>query len=243
MSIMSVLDSLNITPELLFVAIAAGAALLAGAGVFLMFRSSRGAVAAAPAPKSFPRGTGPKSAPKSAGPKSGPKPAGPKSAPAAGPKSGPRPPRQEHASADAEEAYLREHSMLPYSPENAGGGSDPGAEGSASDPFLEGGFRERRRAPRRKGNPVDVILTDDQEEVEPVAGVVIDRSATGLALELWSEGDIEPGTIISVRPRRNGADPTWTRVMVKRCEKRRTSWVLGCQYVRPPDVNRMMEFG
>jgi hypothetical protein len=226
---MSGLESMNISPEILYAALAAGAALIAGAGIFLVMRSSRGAEETAPAPKSFPRGTGPKSAPKPGGPKSGPKSGGPKS----GPKSKPRL-LPDSAEDEADEAYLREHSMLPYSPENAGGGSDP---------FLEGGSHERRGAPRRKGNPIDVLLSDDNMEVEPVAGIVIDRSTTGLALELWSDGEVAPGTIISIRPRRTTTNTVWTKVVVKRCEKRRSSWVLGCQYVRPPGSNAMMEFG
>jgi hypothetical protein len=135
---------------------------------------------------------------------------------------------------DSQEAYLREHSMLPHSPETASGDSDP---------FVEGSTRERRSAPRRKGNPVDVLLSDAAAEVDPVTGVVLDRSATGLALELWVEGDVAPGTIISVRPKRPTADATWTRVIVRRCERKRTTWVLGCEFVRPPGVNTLMEFG
>lgn len=235
---MSGFDSLNITPEILYVALAAGAALLAGAGVFLMVRSSRGAEATAPAPKSFPRGTGPKSLPRAPAPKSAPRPTEPQ---AAAPPEGESSAEADEASApdtpvdpDEDEDYLREHSMLPYSPEVADGGSDP---------FHEGGFRERRRAPRRKGNTVDVLLSDDKAEVQPISGIVIDRSTTGLALELYAEGEVEPGTVISVRPRKGSGDLVWTRVVVRRCEKRRSSWILGCQFVRPPSGTAMMDFG
>lgn len=219
---MSGLHVLNIAPEMMYAALAACAALLAGAGIWVIARSARAADEAPPAPKSFPRGTGPKSAPGPRGSKFGPKSAARR----------PAPPTDSVDEAD--EAYLREHSMLPDSPENAGGGSDP---------FLEGGSHERRGAPRRRGNPIDVLLSDADAEIEPISGIVLDRSSTGLALELWSEGEVAPGTVISVRPRRTTANTVWTKVVVKRCEKRRTSWVLGCQYVRAPGMNAMMEFG
>jgi hypothetical protein len=76
-----------------------------------------------------------------------------------------------------------------------------------------------------------------------VAGVVLDRSASGLALELWTEGDVAPGTILSVRPRRASSDASWVRIIVRRCERRKDSWVLGCEFVKRPGVNAMMEFG
>jgi len=135
---------------------------------------------------------------------------------------------------DAEEAYLRENSILPHSPDAAQGNSDP---------FHQGGFRERRGTPRRSGNPVDVLLSDAKAEVEPLAGIVLDRSGTGLALELWAEGDVRPGTIITVRPRKASSDANWIRVIVRRCEQRKDSWALGCEFIRPPGAHAMMEFG
>jgi hypothetical protein len=137
-----------------------------------------------------------------------------------------RPPASEH-----DPRYVAEHSILPDSVPRAA---------DDSDPFSHGSFNERRGAPRRKGNPVDVLLSDAKAEVEPVHGLVIDRSLTGLALELDQEGEVDIGTIISVRPSKG---EVWIRVIVRRREQTRSGWVLGCEFVRPPDSTSMLHFG
>src|SRR5262249_59657642 len=97
--------------------------------------------------------------------------------------------------------YMQKHSILP----------EHGRQSLAdSDPFLQGGFVERRGAARPQGHAVDVLLSDANGEVEPVQGLVIDRSLTGLGLEVWEDGEVEPGTVISVRPKRASAATTWT---------------------------------
>jgi PilZ domain len=210
--IMSFVPALTPSPELGYFAMAAGAAIFSLVAIIFLVRHLRTPPIAVPEKSVFGRKSGFKpSLHKDSTPHNRPEPL-----------------------ADGEENYLRENSMLPYSPE--------GAQGS-SDPFLEGGTHERRSAPRRAGNPVDILLSDSQAEVEPVAGIVLDRSATGIALELWAEGDVSPGTVLSIRSRRATSDSSWVRVIVRRCERRRASWVLGCEFVRPPGVHAMMEFG
>jgi hypothetical protein len=223
--IMSFVLALNPTPELGLYAIGAGVILLLLTVVIFVIRSSSVKEERPPLGSSLGRKTGFKP-PSTTGRRSGFKPPS-----RSGSNSGRRPTL---APPDDEEEYLRENSMLPYSPDSVEG---------KSDPFHQGGFRERRSAPRRAGNPVDVLLSDSKSEAEPVAGIVLDRSATGLGLELWAEGDIRPGTIITVRPRKASSDSSWVRVIVRRCEKRKDSWLLGCEFIRPPGVHAMMEFG
>jgi hypothetical protein len=130
--------------------------------------------------------------------------------------------------------HLRKHSILP----------EDGRQAPAdSDPFLQGGFVERRGAARRKGHAVDVLLSDANGEVEPVQALIIDRSLTGLGLEVWEDGEVEPGTVICVRPKRASAATTWTRVIVRRCKRVRSSWLLGCEFVRVPAGDLRIEFG
>lgn len=222
---MSFVLALNPTPEIGLYAVGAGVLLLLFTVVVLFVRSFGNREDQAPAKPPLGRRTGFKP-PSATGRKSGFKPPS---------RTGNTPTRRPTLAApDEEEAYLRENSMLPYSPDAAAGGSDP---------FQQGSSRERRSAPRRAGNPVDVLLSDAKSEVEPIAGIVLDRSATGLGLELWVEGDIRPGTIITVRPRKSSADASWIKVIVRRSERRKDSWLLGCEFIRPPGVHAMMEFG
>jgi PilZ domain-containing protein len=134
----------------------------------------------------------------------------------------------------ADDAFLREHSVLPENvPEDPEG----------SDPFSSGSSYDRRTAPRRKGNPVDVLLSDAKVEVRPVRGVVLDRSVSGLALELEEEGEVDTGTIISVRPKSALDSTAWVRVIVRRREKTKLGWILGCEFVKPPDGSALIQFG
>src|SRR5579871_6843399 len=155
---MSLVPALVPTPEIGLYVTATGIVLLLLTALGFYLRSLLLANHPPASEPALPRKTGFK-------PPSG---AGNKPPSAAGRKSGFKPPshsgntptrRPTLAPPDDEEAYLRENSMLPYSPEVAEGGSDP---------FDQGGFRERRGAPRRSGNPVDVLLSDAKAEVEPL---------------------------------------------------------------------------
>jgi hypothetical protein len=109
------------------------------------------------------------------------------------------------------------------------------------DPFQRSGS-ERRGAPRRRGNPIAVLVSDAKAEVEPVHGWVTDRSASGLGLELDEEGQVEVGTILSVRPVEGSSVP-WVKVEVRSCRRIQSAWRLGCQYLRPPSADIQMRFG
>jgi hypothetical protein len=134
----------------------------------------------------------------------------------------------------AGEAHLREYPSLPAEAQPS-----PLDDG---DPFSDGSFTERRVAPRRNGRPVLVLLSDERAQVEPVPGHVIDRSVTGLGVTIEEEGELEPGTIISIRPR-NSPDIPWTKLIVRSCNRTGTTWRLGCEFVRPPDSISLMKFG
>jgi hypothetical protein len=130
--------------------------------------------------------------------------------------------------------YLREHSILP---DNV----SPSAEGS--DPFSQGSTSERRQAPRRRGNPVAVLLADEDVSVEPVDGYVVDRSINGLGVELDHPVDVETGMVLAVRPKSDAKCAAWTRVVVRNCEKVGSHGRLGCEFTRPPDSQTMLHFG
>ena len=114
---------------------------------------------------------------------------------------------------------------------------------SASDLFSHGSNHERRQAPRRRGNPVAILLADEEPDSEPVAGYVIDRSLGGLGVELDASVTAEPGMVLAVRPRRGAEHVAWTRVVVRSFEKLGSNHRLGCQFTRPPNSQTMLHFG
>lgn len=119
---------------------------------------------------------------------------------------------------------------------------DLGKPVTAGDPFMQGSFSERRKAPRRRGGHIAVLVSDAEGEVEPVRGWVVDRSVTGLGLELEEEGEVDVGTVLSIRPAEGAVIP-WVKVEVRNRHKHEGAWHLGCQFLKPPSADVMMRFG
>ncbi len=109
------------------------------------------------------------------------------------------------------------------------------------DPFDQGSLTERRRALRRKGNSVEVLVGEGESPAEPVRGWVIDRSTGGLCLLLSEE--VASGTVLSVRPRTAPPETPWVRVEVRRCKKVRSGYEVGCRYERTPPWAVLLLFG
>jgi len=125
---------------------------------------------------------------------------------------------------------------------NANARVDLGAPVFKGDPYTQGSSFERRKAPRRGGNPIAILVSDAEGEVEPVRGWVLDRSLGGLGLELAEEGQVDVGTILSVRPTEGSYVP-WVKVEVRTCRRIGAAWRLGCKYLRPPVADIQMRFG
>lgn len=124
---------------------------------------------------------------------------------------------------------------------NRGTRASPPAPGSAHDPFAKGSATERRVAVRRKGIPVEVILSDAEAVREIGRASVIDRSMGGLCLLL--NDTVELGTIFSVKPANAPPATPWVQVEVRSCKKDRSGFEVGCQYVRTPAWAVMLLFG
>jgi hypothetical protein len=107
------------------------------------------------------------------------------------------------------------------------------------DPFLQGSASERRQAVRRQGSEVTVQISDADAKATPSTGWVLDRSATGLRVEVSEP--VSQGTVISVRP--VGSPAPWTQLEVKSCRLEGKSWALGCQFCKPPPYSVLMLFG
>src|SRR5262249_10986832 len=64
------------------------------------------------------------------------------------------------------------------------------------DPFTEGSATEKRRALRRRGRRVRVLVTDADGKAEPIEGFVLDRSVNGLRLSVGNS--IPEGTPLRI---------------------------------------------
>lgn len=130
--------------------------------------------------------------------------------------------------------YLRQRQPAPPAPSSA--------EGMRRDPLLHGSIRERRAAVRRVGKVTHVLISNADATEEPFAGLVCDRSLTGLRISVSRA--VEKNMILSVRAVEGSASSDWVQVEVKRCRVRKDGcWELGCQFVRTPPYNQLLSFG
>lgn len=109
----------------------------------------------------------------------------------------------------------------------------------APDPFIHGSASERRRAPRRPGQAVAVLVTDDEGEGEPMQGMVLDRSQGGLRLLLSQP--VPRGQILRVRAAAV-SPPFWVRVLVRHCRETDTGWEVGCRFVQLVAAEELWRF-
>lgn len=99
---------------------------------------------------------------------------------------------------------------------------------------------ERRNAPRRKGSAVSVLITDESHP-EPYRGWVVDRSTTGLRLEL--EEAKQPGMILQLKPAEAPEATTWIPTEVRYCRQEGKAYHVGCHFLKTPPWNVLLLFG
>jgi len=99
---------------------------------------------------------------------------------------------------------------------------------------------DRRADLRRKGNPIDVDLSDPRGRIEPFSGWVWDRSRGGLGINVQME--IPVGTVLIARPRINH-NTFSVPIEVRCCRPSREGYIIGCQFVQAPPWNVLMLFG
>jgi hypothetical protein len=99
---------------------------------------------------------------------------------------------------------------------------------------------DRRSAPRRKGNRIEVFLTDDSKRT-PVLGWVLDRSMGGLCLIV--EKPLTEGSLLNVRPRQAPQTAPWTAIEIRSCRADDGQWEVGCRFIKPPQWNDLLLFG
>jgi hypothetical protein len=114
----------------------------------------------------------------------------------------------------------------------------------ADGPAPAGGLycvaADRRKAPRRKGNCVEVDLAPEGAG-SPLYAWVIDRSVGGLRLLL--DRPLDEGATVLVRPRTDGEPLPWCPAVIRSCKFAKAEWEVGVQFVRTPSWNIMQLFG
>jgi hypothetical protein len=98
---------------------------------------------------------------------------------------------------------------------------------------LAKSWQERRRFPRRRGNPIPVVLADPVSGDDSLGGWITDRSAGGLRLLVDQEFTV--GKRLTVRSAR-APDAPWIDIEVKHCHNDSGSWSIGCQFVKEKEL-------
>ena len=106
------------------------------------------------------------------------------------------------------------------------------------DPFVQGSATEQRKALRRGGNPVEVIINVNQTEMR---GWVLDRSTGGLCLSMCEE--VAPGSRLKILPLNASNITPSVEVEVRSCRSNKSGFEVGCQFVKPPTWAVLLLFG
>jgi hypothetical protein len=113
-----------------------------------------------------------------------------------------------------------------------------------STPLVTASLRksdpDRRGAPRRKGNLIEVYLVDDPQR-PPLHGWVTDRSMGGLCVIV--DKPLTAGTVLNVRPRKAQQTAPWIPIEVRSCRADQGEWEIGCKFVGTPQWNDLLLFG
>lgn len=99
---------------------------------------------------------------------------------------------------------------------------------------------EKRTNFRRRDKVVEILLAESPG-ADPRRAWVVDRSTTGLGIVVKIE--IEPGTIIGVRPLDAPPEEPWVDVEVRSCAAQGKHWRLGCKFLVTPEWRLLLMFG
>jgi hypothetical protein len=112
---------------------------------------------------------------------------------------------------------------------------------TSHDPFDAGSLSEKRVALRRKGSPIEVLVTDVNQSQTPYSTWVLDRSLSGLGLS--SDHEVPAGTILKVRPKNAPPATPWIEVEVRSCKPDDKVWQLGVSFRKTPPYGVLLLFG
>jgi hypothetical protein len=101
-------------------------------------------------------------------------------------------------------------------------------------------YAERRQAPRRWGDPVQVSIWDGNPANEPSRGWIVNRSPGGLGLS--AAHPVPEGTFLNVRVAVAPDTVGWTQVQLRSCTPSTGRWILGCHFVETPPREVLLMF-
>lgn len=104
--------------------------------------------------------------------------------------------------------------------------------------------KDQRNMFRRHGNPVQVFVGTPDAKDDPGVGSVLDRSVGGMRLALY--GEVEVGTVLSIRPTHADNIVPWVDLEVRSCKVSKEmpgQFEVGCQYVKSPPYSIQLLFG
>ena len=109
------------------------------------------------------------------------------------------------------------------------------AVGRAQEPCVE-----RRATPRRR-KQIAALVADVNGMQDPSRAWIMDRSLGGLCLAV--EEPREDGTLLRVRAASAPTRMPWVDVSVRHCRQKGDVWELGCEFVRTPTWDVLLQFG
>jgi PilZ domain len=100
---------------------------------------------------------------------------------------------------------------------------------------------ERRRAGRRWGNPVAVMIDTGWSKKTSLEGTILNRSDGGIGI-LVNES-FSPGDQLLIRAKEAPPSVPRVRVDVKHCQPTNTGWMIGCKFHEGVDWDTLVWFG
>lgn len=103
---------------------------------------------------------------------------------------------------------------------------------------------DQRGTFRRKGNPIEVLVTTPEDKKNPSVASLLDRSMGGMRLALFD--GMAVGSVISIRPINANEMVPWVDLEIKSCRpsvEMPGKFDIGCQYVKAPPYSIQLLFG
>ncbi len=109
------------------------------------------------------------------------------------------------------------------------------------DATRDGKGDERRRCPRRGGNPTRVLLAGSKGRGEQSEGMVVDRSMGGMCLLVNQQ--VSRGAILGVRSVHAPEHVGWVDIKAVYAREVGERWQVGCEFVETPPLSVVLLFG
>jgi hypothetical protein len=129
-------------------------------------------------------------------------------------------------------------------------GADSANDGQACGPLPEGiasvkpdeaaatDVSDRRLSPRRK-KLLRIAVRNGSTDAT-VSGWVLDRSLGGMCIE--AQQPVEAGSLLAVRRQSAPESVPWVDRRVLHVREQENTWELGCEYVRTPNWEVLLQF-